>query len=98
MTASHGRWPGGVYALWYPIKDEPARRRFLRDMERSGLRRILLTEFRLAAQVEGLAGSGMLVVNPPWQADAQMRELLRALVPLLAPEGGSSEVGWLVPE
>jgi len=45
VTAAHGRWSGGVYALWYPIKDEPARRRFLRQMEQSGL-------------VSGMSGSG----------------------------------------
>ena len=98
LGACHARWPGGIYALWYPIKDEPARKRFLRALERSGLRRILLTEFRLAAAADALAGSGLVVVNPPWQSDAEMRDCLTALVRVLAPEGGSSQVGWLVPE
>lgn len=98
VTASHARWPGGVHALWYPLKDEPARMRFLRGMERSGLRRLLLTEFRVGAQSDSLAGSGLLVLNPPWQSDGQMRECLAALVPVLAPGTGSSEVRWLVPE
>jgi 23S rRNA (adenine2030-N6)-methyltransferase len=98
VTHCHGRWPGGIYALWYPIKDEPARKRFLRSMERSGLRRILLTEFRLGPQADTLAGSGLLVVNPPWQADGEMRACLEALVRVLAPDRGGSEVGWLVPE
>ena len=98
LLACHGRWPTGVYALWYPIKDEAARKRFLRSVERSGLRRILLTELRLGTQGEGLMGSGMLVVNPPWQADAAMRLCLKGLVEVLAPESGSAEVGWLVSE
>jgi 23S rRNA (adenine2030-N6)-methyltransferase len=98
VVACHGRWPGGVYALWYPIKDEAARKRFLRSMEHSGLRRILLTEFRLGAGGEGLVGSGMLVLNPPWQSDGAMRECLEGLVPVLAPQTGRAEVGWLVSE
>ena len=98
VTACHGRWPGGVYALWYPIKDESARKRFLRSMERSGLRRILLTEFRISSNADALAGSGLLVVNPPWQADSEIRACLEALLPLLAPDTGGTEVGWLVPE
>lgn len=98
VSACHARWPGGSYALWYPIKDESARMRFLRGMERSGLRRILLTELRVSAHADALAGSGLLVVNPPWQSDAAMRDCLEGLLPLLAPDSGGTEVGWLVPE
>ena len=98
LAASHARWPAGIYALWYPIKDEPARKRFLRGLERSGMRRILLTEFRLATAADALAGSGLVVVNPPWQSEGEMRECLTALVRVLAPGGGSSVVDWLVPE
>ena len=97
-VASHARWPGGIHALWYPLKDESARKRFLRSMERSGLRRLLLTEFRLSSQADSLAGSGLLVLNPPWKSDGQMRECLAALMPVLAPGVGGSEVSWLVPE
>jgi 23S rRNA (adenine2030-N6)-methyltransferase len=98
VISSYTRWPGGIYALWYPLKDESARKRFLRSMERSGLRRLLLTEFRLSTQADSLAGSGLLVLNPPWKSDGQMRECLAALVSVLAPGVGSSEVSWLVPE
>ena len=98
LKASHARWPGGIYALWYPLKDEMARTRFLREVGRSGLRRILLTELRLSSQSDGLAGSGLLVVNPPWRSEAPMRECLAALAKLLGPETGSARVEWLVPE
>lgn len=98
LGGAHAHWPGGVYALWYPIKDDSARRRFLRRVEQSGLRKVLLTELRLAPRAEGLTGSGLLVLNPPWQADQAMRACLEALSTLLAPEGGETEVRWLVPE
>lgn len=98
LVAAHAHWAGGVYALWYPIKDDSARRRFLRRVEQSGLRKLLLTELRRATRADGLAGSGLLVVNPPWQVDAAMRACLEGLKPLLAPEGGETEVRWLVPE
>ena len=98
VIACYARWPTGIYALWYPLKDEAARLKFLRQFERSGLRRILLTELRVADRVDGLTGSGMLVVNPPWQTDTELRECLAALAAVLAPEYGRSEVRWLVPE
>ena len=98
LKACHARWPGGVYALWYPLKDEPARLRFLRGLERSGIRKILLTEVRVSRQSDVLAGSGMLIVNPPWQVEQELRDCLKALAQVLAPETGHSEVRWLVPE
>lgn len=95
LIALHGRWPAGIFAAWYPLKDEPARRRFLRKLEHSGLRKLLLAELRLPDQVEGLAGSGMLIVNAPWQVDIEARENLAALASLFVAE---SQVSWLVPE
>ncbi len=98
LAACHARWPSGVYALWYPLKDEPARARFLRGLERSGLRKILLTEVRISRQADALAGTGMVIVNPPWQVEQEIGSALRSLAHLLAPETGQSEVRWLVPE
>lgn len=95
LIALHERWPGGIFAAWYPLKDEPARRRFLRKLEHSGLRKLLLAELRLPDQAEGLAGSGMLIVNAPWQVDIEARENLAALASVFRAE---YQVSWLVPE
>ena len=96
LIAAYRHWPTGVYALWYPIKDDSARRRFLRRLEQSGLRKILLTELHLPPQEGALSGTGLLAVNPPWQMDSEARECLAALVPVLS--AVHSEVRWLVPE
>lgn len=98
VSASHDRWPGGVYALWYPLKDDAARSRFLRRLERSGMRRILITELLVGGQSGGLVGSGLAVVNPPWQADDEIRDCLAVLARLLGSAGGRPDVHWLVPE
>lgn len=98
LGACHARWPGGIYALWYPLKDEPARARFLRGLERSGIRKVLLTELRVSRQADALAGTGMVIVNPPWQVEQEIRTALESLARLLAPETGQSEMRWLVPE
>ncbi len=98
LLAAHTRWPGGVYGLWYPIKDDSARRRFLRRVENSGLRKVLLAELQLPERAEALSGTGMLIVNPPWQLDETIRATLQGLLPILSPDGGSTEIRWLVPE
>ena len=96
LKSAHSRWPTGVYALWYPIKDDAARRRFLRKLEQSGIRKILLTELTLPAQPDTLYGTGMLIVNPPYKLDEEARQCLQVLVPIL--EAERSEVRWLVEE
>jgi 23S rRNA (adenine2030-N6)-methyltransferase len=46
-----------------------------------------------------LNGSGLLILNPPWQLDSALRTAYTELLPLLAPDGqGSSRVDWLAGE
>jgi 23S rRNA (adenine2030-N6)-methyltransferase len=96
LKTAHARWATGTYALWYPIKDDSAKRRFLRNVEHSGIRKVLLAELELPPQAGGLYGTGMLVVNPPWQFDEAARSHLSTLGPLLG--AAHTEVRWLVPE
>jgi 23S rRNA (adenine2030-N6)-methyltransferase len=47
----------------------------------------------------GLNGSGMLLVNPPWRLDEELRAALPALHAILAPDGaGRHRVAWLAGE
>ena len=96
LKTAYARWPTGIYALWYPVKDDSARRRFLRNMENSRIRKVLLTELTLPVQADALYGTGMLIINPPYQLDGEARQCLQALVPILQAE--RSEVRWLVEE
>jgi 23S rRNA (adenine2030-N6)-methyltransferase len=46
-----------------------------------------------------MAGAGLVIINPPWQLDEQLKELLPQLHRLLSPEGqGATSVEWWVPE
>jgi 23S rRNA (adenine2030-N6)-methyltransferase len=97
--AAHARWPDGVYALWYPVKDAAAVMRFHRRLRRSGMSRLLAMELQIApVTAAGLSASGMIVVNPPWQTDRTIGDLLEFLARVLAPGQGKSAVNWLVPE
>jgi len=72
---------------------------FYTALKNSGLSKLLLLELWLRPMDTplGLNGSGMLVVNPPWQLDEHMRTTLRELLTLLAPDGqGDTRVQWLV--
>lgn len=95
------RWPNGVFAVWYPLKATSESGRFHSALQRSGLRKLLLLDFNLrpADSPAGLNGSGMLIANPPWQLDVDMRQALDELLRLLSPDGtGNVRIEWLVGE
>jgi len=101
LTFGLGRWPNGVFAVWYPLKATPESRRFLASLQHSGLRKLLLLEMNLrpADSPLGLNGSGLVIANPPWQLDVTMREALDELLRLLSPDKtGSVRIEWLVGE
>ena len=83
---AHRRWPGGIYALWYPIKDRAAVARFREELEESGIPKILdiAFEIRPPSRTSALDGSGLVVVNPPFVFENEMRMLLPELEKILA--------------
>jgi 23S rRNA (adenine2030-N6)-methyltransferase len=86
LMRAHKRWPGGIYALWYPIKDRKAIIAFRKALKQSGIPKLLDIEFEIrpASSEPSLDGSGLLVVNPPFTLEGELRTLLPALHRLLA--------------
>jgi 23S rRNA (adenine2030-N6)-methyltransferase len=101
LELAHERWPVGTCCVWYPLTDRAGPLRFHRELERSGIRKVLdvrLSVLPADAQV-GMAGAGLVIVNPPWLLDERLAGLLPQLHRLLAPDGlGATSVEWLVPE
>ena len=101
LQESHRRWPTGIYALWYPILNRASIDRLHRRLRDSGMRKILYAELSLRPDDTpfGMNGSGMLIVNPPWQLDQQLGSLLPWLAHHLDSERrGHHAMEWLVPE
>ncbi|KAB0264121.1 23S rRNA (adenine(2030)-N(6))-methyltransferase RlmJ [Microvirga brassicacearum] len=80
------KWPNGVYAAWYPIKDpEPVDTLVARlhaESPRPGLRLELLIDD--PRDTTRLNGSGLLVLNPPFGLREEAELLLPALAERLA--------------
>lgn len=98
LSKAHQRWPGGIYALWYPIKDRDAVAGFRRGLVESGIPKILDIGFdiRPPGREPRLDGSGMVVVNPPFTLEEELRGALPALHGLLAEEPRAPwSVRWL---
>jgi 23S rRNA (adenine2030-N6)-methyltransferase len=93
------RWPGGVYAIWYPIRLRQHVTPFHRWLKASGMRKVLIAELCLHPDNSALRlnGCGMAIVNAPWKLDRALEEMLPVLTTHLA-QGryGTHSVDWLV--
>jgi len=101
LRDAHTRFPTGVYALWYPIKQPAAVRRLHESLTGSGIRRILAVELAVWPEdtARRLNGSGLILVNPPWPAAEALPGILDWLRARLVRAGpGRTRVEWLVPE
>jgi 23S rRNA (adenine2030-N6)-methyltransferase len=95
------RWATGQFAVWYPLKASREAQRMQSSLVKSGLRKLLLIELTIRPQDSplGLNGSGMIIANPPWKFDEEIREALVEVHALLDSErAGSVRVEWLVGE
>ncbi|UVC14048.1 23S rRNA (adenine(2030)-N(6))-methyltransferase RlmJ [Mesorhizobium onobrychidis] len=88
LRKAHKRWPGGIYALWYPVKDRKAVAAFRKALVQSGVPKLLDIgfEIRPPSAEPSLDGSGMVVVNPSFTLEGELRTLLPALHTLLVVE------------
>jgi 23S rRNA (adenine2030-N6)-methyltransferase len=86
VQAVHQRWSTGIIALWYPLL---GRSRDQSDWLKQKLRAIddqVVIELSVSPQSEefGMHGSGMLIVNPPWQFAERVEAALAIVKPQLS--------------
>ena len=100
LAEAYRRFATGVYCLWYPVIDRDVTENLLSGLAATGIRRQLRIEHCVTPDSSGLGmtGSGLLLINPPWQLDEQARELLPWLDQWLADGQGSWRIDWQVPE
>ncbi len=101
IQEGYRRFATGVFALWYPVVLRQHIKRLLKDLEDTGIRRILQIELAVLPDSDrhGMTASGMIVINPPWKLESQMKSVLPWLHQALVPAGtGHTLVEWVVPE
>ena len=101
LADAHRRWPTGTFVAWYPILSAVQRRRVHARFAALALPKMLLADLAVHpddASV-GLAGSGLLLVNPPYGADEFLRQAYLAIHASVAEAGrGYVEVARLTAE
>ena len=100
LELAHQRWPVGVLAAWYPVKDRRTLEPFLRALGRAALGQGGVLRAELALRPDdnpaGLNGSGMILVAPPWGLEQDLRALLQEAWPALRQDGAPEpRLEWL---
>jgi 23S rRNA (adenine2030-N6)-methyltransferase len=94
------RWPTGIYAIWYPIKQRRTLNAFFRKAALLPCKSALVVELLIHPDDTPLRlnGSGLLILNPPWQLDTELAPVLPVLARLLGERHPSWRVEWLKQE
>jgi 23S rRNA (adenine2030-N6)-methyltransferase len=101
VLAAHAKWPTGIYALWYPVKDAGTVTRLVKAIAKANARRVLRLELAVDAVVasEKLARTGLILINPPHVLEQEAAILLPMLAERLARSSQTEVIAeWIVGE
>jgi 23S rRNA (adenine2030-N6)-methyltransferase len=77
MSIALQRWPMGIYALWYPLKNKLAIQTFLQQLKKKTQKELLIAEINLGEEEvkSALKSCGMVIINPPWQFELLLKNV-----------------------
>jgi 23S rRNA (adenine2030-N6)-methyltransferase len=86
FAAAFAKWPTGTYILWYPAKSRRATDELAKSVATAAAAvkppgKCLRLEFSVAPQTAGaaLVSAGLLIVNPPWTLQTDLKTILPEL-------------------
>src|SRR5277367_1844083 len=104
FAEAFAKWPTGIYLLWYPAKSRRAADGLAQHVAEiaaaaKGGGKCLRLEFSVAPQTAGaaLASAGLLVVNPPWPLQDELKAILPELEKPLG-QGGAGRFKLATPK
>jgi len=90
-----GRFPTGMFAVWYPVLQRMESRQFADKLKRLPAKEwlnVTLTVSTPGPDGFGLHSSGMFILNPPYTLEPMLREVMPYLVKVLGKDAGASFV------
>ncbi len=104
IIKSYKKFATGTYILWYPVVKrelvEEMKRAFTNKAFNNNIKNLLQIEFCLSEDSDeyGMTGTGLFIVNPPWQLAAQMNEVLPYLKEKLGDSNSNFMLNQLIDE
>lgn len=90
LQSSLKHWAGGVYVVWYPIKEKMVTERFYRSLKANIQQPILAVDLMIYPEIPNhLNGCGLAIINPPYQFDQK----IKGIAPWLAQALGIAGAG-----
>jgi 23S rRNA (adenine2030-N6)-methyltransferase len=103
FAAAFAKWPTGVYVIWYPVKNRRAAEALAQSVAQAASAakprgKCLRLEFSAAPQAATgpLTSTGMLIVNPPFTLQGELKTILPELEMPLG-QGGAARFRLEVP-
>lgn len=77
MAAPLKRFESGVFAIWFPIKEKIHIERFYRTLRSHVKQPILAVELTIYPELTNhLNGNGLVIINPPYQLETSLQNIL----------------------
>ncbi len=98
LAEAHRRFATGVLMAWYPIKAQADATALARRVAALAIPKTLRVELtvRRADRKERMNGAGLILANPPWKLEDELRRILPALAERLADREARFPGGWRI--
>src|SRR4029078_3613191 len=77
VEAAVAKWASGIYVLWYPLKERAPADRLAKLLRSLAPGKLLCAAINVARprEEERLRACGLIVINPPWTLESELRTL-----------------------
>jgi 23S rRNA (adenine2030-N6)-methyltransferase len=104
FSTAFAKWSTGIYVIWYPVKSRRATDALAQRVAQAAAAakppgKCLRLEFSVSPQVDGaaLTSTGLLIVNPPYTLQSELKTILHELEMPLG-QGGPARFRLEVPK
>jgi 23S rRNA (adenine2030-N6)-methyltransferase len=86
LNTAYKKFPHGLYAIWYPMKEPRKVERFHHELQKIGFEKITQLNFSVSEEIgsTGLVSCGLTIINPPFEFEQQINPVLSWLRKALA--------------
>ncbi len=100
IVNAYKKFATGTYILWYPVVKRELVEQMQDAFTKSDVRNLVQIEFCQKADTQeyGMTGTGLFIVNPPWQLTKQLEEILPYLKSKLGTQETSFTLKQLIAE
>lgn len=100
IIKAYKKFATGTYILWYPVVKRELVEQMQASFIKSDVKNLLQVEFcqQEDTQEYGMTGTGLFIVNPPWQLSQQLEKIMPYLITKLGTNQSSYQIKQLIEE